>query len=112
MLEHKSKPKISATAFAGRMLKWLSFTAVLLIFSLAIGIAGYRYFENMAWIDALLNSAMLIGGMGEIDTLHTTGGKLFAAFYAIYSGLFMIVSGGLLLVPIFHRILHHFHADK
>jgi hypothetical protein len=65
----------------------------------------------MPWIDAFLNASMILGGMGEIDILHTIGGKLFAAFYAIYSGIFLVVCGGLLLVPIFHRILHRFHAD-
>lgn len=94
------------------MFRWLGLTLFLLALSLAAGVIGYRHFEHMQWIDALLNAAMILGGMGEIDTLHTTGGKLFAAFYAIYSGIFLVACGGLLLVPVFHRVLHRFHADR
>lgn len=112
MLEQRSKPLISKTAFAGRLLQWLLITFILLIISLLTGVIGYRYFENMPWIDALLNAAMILGGMGEITELHTTGGKLFAACYAIYCGIFLIICGGLLLVPVFHRLLHRFHGDQ
>lgn len=112
MFEHPSEPILSNTAFAGRMLRWLLLTFFLLALSLYVGVLGYHYYEHMAWIDALLNASMILGGMGEIDMLHTIKGKLFAAFYAIYSGIFLVVAGGLLLVPVFHRVLHHFHADN
>lgn len=112
MLEHRSKRVISRRAFTVRMLHWIGITILLLLASLVAGVAGYCYFERMTLIDSLLNAAMILGGMGEIDTLHTTGGKIFAAFYAIYSGIFLVVCGGLLLVPVFHRVLHHFHADR
>lgn len=110
--EHRTKPVISTRAFAGRMVTWLLLTMVFLFLSLMMGMVGYHYFEDMPWIDALLNASMLLGGMGEIDALHTQGGKLFASFYALYSGLFMVACGGVLLVPVFHRVLHHFHADR
>lgn len=112
MLEHKSIKPISNTAFVRRMAFWLTITFGLLLGSLLVGVAGYRYFEGMRMIDAILNAAMILGGMGEIDTLKTDGGKLFAACYAIYSGIFLVVCGGLLLVPVFHRVLHRFHADR
>lgn len=76
-----------------------------------LGILGYRLLEGMAWIDAVLNAAMILGGMGPVDTLHTDGGKLFASFYALYSGVVILVSVGVLLAPILHRILHHFHLE-
>ncbi len=112
MLERHTHRMISKTAFAGRMAKWLFCTVALLLASLAAGVSGYHYFEGLPWIDSLLNAAMILGGMGEIDSLHTTGGKLFATAYAIYSGIFLVICGGLLLVPVFHRVLHHFHADE
>lgn len=112
MFEHHSKPILSTVAFARRILNCVGITAVFLSGSLAFGVLGYRYFEGLSWIDSLLNAAMILGGMGEIDALHTNGGKLFAAFYAIYSGIFLVVCGGLLLVPVFHRVLHKFHADS
>lgn len=111
MFEHKSRKPISNAAFMQRMLVWLVVTIVLMLVSLGVGVLGYRYFEQMAWVDALLNASMILGGMGEIDMLKTHGGKLFAACYALYSGIFLIVCGGLLLSPMFHRILHRFHAE-
>lgn len=112
MFEHGSKKPISRSAFIRRMLIWLLLTMCLFSISLLIGVIGYHYFENLSWIDSLLNASMILGGMGEVDPLHTTGGKLFASFYALYSAIFLIICSGLLLVPIFHRVLHVFHADK
>ncbi|MGH6892777.1 MAG: hypothetical protein ACREEP_11015 [Dongiaceae bacterium] len=112
LFEHRGKAVISGAAFAGRMLRWLSVTLSLLAASLLVGVLGYRYFEGMSWIDALLNAAMILGGMGEVNALQTVGGKLFAAAYAIYCGIFLVICGGLLLAPLFHRVLHHFHADR
>ncbi len=94
------------------MLAWGGLTLILIAISLIVGVCGYHYTESMPWIDALLNASMILGGMGEIDPLHTEAGKLFASAYAIYCGLFLIICGGLFLAPIFHRILHHFHADR
>ena len=112
MFEHHTHRVISSAAFVGRMIKWLLVTAALLGASLAVGVWGYHYFEHMSLIDAILNASMILGGMGEVGGLNTVGGKLFASAYAIYSGIFLIVCGGLLLVPVFHRVLHHFHADR
>ena len=110
--EQRSKAVISRSAFARRVLGWGLATLVLLAVSLLAGVLGYRYFEDLPWIDALLNAAMILGGMGEVHTLQTVGGKLFAAAYAMYSGILLVVCGGLLLAPLFHRVLHHFHVDK
>lgn len=111
MFEHRSKPLLSFPAFMKRMGYSAAIALGLTTASLAVGIAGYRYFESMSFIDAFLNTSMLLGGMGEVTDLKTTGGKLFASFYSLYSGFFMMLCSGLLLVPIFHRILHHFHAE-
>jgi len=112
MFEHRSKPVIPRVAFVRRMLTWLLITLVLLSLSLLAGIMGYHFLENMKWIDALENAAMILGGMGPVDALHTNGGKIFASVYAIYCGIFLIACGGVLLVPVFHRVLYYFHAEK
>jgi hypothetical protein len=80
--------------------------------SLAIGMAGYASFEKLSLIDAFLNSAMLLGGMGPVDPPHSTPGKLFAGMYALYAGLVFIVTAALVFTPIFHRVLHHFHWSE
>ncbi len=111
MLEQKIDKIISNRAFIGRILIWILISTTLIAISLFAGMLGYHYFENMPWIDAFLNSAMLLGGMGEVDVIKTDGGKIFAGIYAIYCGMLMLVCGGLLFVPVFHHILHHFHAS-
>ena len=84
----------------------------LLAVSLAIGMAGYVAFEQLSWVDAFLNASMLLGGMGPVDPPKTTGGKLFAGFYALYSGLVFIVTAAVLFAPLLHRVLHRFHVDE
>jgi hypothetical protein len=84
---------------------------LLVMISWAIGILGYRAFEGMSWIDATLNAAMILGGIGPVDTLHTDIGKLFASFYALFSGIVFLVAVGVLVAPILHRFLHQFHLE-
>jgi hypothetical protein len=66
---------------------------------------------GLAWIDALLDASMILGGMGPLDPIRTTAGKLFASFYALYSGLAIISVAGVLLAPIVNRLLHRFHVE-
>jgi hypothetical protein len=80
--------------------------------SLGIGVVGYHGVGHLSWIDALLNASMILGGMGPVDPIHTTGGKLFASFYALYSGLVLIAATGILLAPFLHRLVHKFHLEK
>lgn len=111
MLERRVQPLISRKAFANRMLRWIFATFMLLTLSLGAGMFGYSYFEDMPWVDALHNASMILGGMGEISVLHSFGGKIFSSFYALYCGVILIVCAGLMLVPVFHRVLHRFHED-
>jgi hypothetical protein len=85
---------------------------VLIAISLLVGMAGYRRYEHMSWLDAFLNSAMLLGGMGPVKTADLSdGGKLFAGFYALYSGLAFIAVMSIMLAPVVHRVLHRFHWE-
>ena len=86
--------------------------AGVVIVSLAVGMCGYHFLEKLPWLDALLNASMILGGMGPVDPLKTDAGKLFASFYALYSGLAIISVAGLLLAPVVHRFLHKFHVDS
>ena len=89
------------------------FLSTLVVFaSLLLGMAGYQYYEHLDWRDAFLNAAMLLGGMGPVETPQTPGGKLFAGFYALYAGLVFIVAIGILLAPAVHRLMHRFHWDE
>jgi len=79
--------------------------------SLAFGMTGYVVFEHLPWIDAFLNAAMLLGGMGPVDMPQTEAGKLFAGLYALYAGLVLIVVAALLITPVIHRVLHRLHWE-
>jgi hypothetical protein len=85
--------------------------ALLLAVSLALGMAGYMTFEGLPALDAFLNAAMLLGGMGPVDLPKTPAGKLFAGSYALYAGLVFIAATALLLAPVVHRVMHRFHWD-
>ncbi len=111
MFEHRRESLLPRPLFLWRLLKYAAVSFGLALVSLAAGLIGYRYFEGMAWIDAFVNAAMILGGMGPVGELHTDAGKLFAGIYALYCGLVVIVSMGILIAPIFHRFLHHFHME-
>lgn len=93
------------------MIKNVIAAAVILIFSLSIGVAGYMYFYNLNWIDALLNASMILTGMGPVDSAKSDGAKIFASFYAIYSGVAFLTSVAVIFAPVLHRFLHRFHLD-
>ncbi len=78
---------------------------------LLVGMAGYHWIAGLSWIDSLLNAAMILGGMGPVDEMTTVAAKIFASFYALFSGLVFVGAAGVLLSPLFHRLLHAFHLD-
>lgn len=80
--------------------------------SLGAGMIGYVQLEQLSWMDAFLNSAMLLGGMGPVNPPKTDAGKLFAGIYALYAGLVFIVTAALVFTPIVHRVIHHFHWSE
>jgi hypothetical protein len=80
--------------------------------SLALGMWGYWYFESLTWLDAFLNAAMLLGGMGPVETPTTEGGKLFAGLYALYAGMVVLVAASILVAPVMHRYMHKFHLES
>ncbi len=97
--------------FIVRQLVFLLVALGIIAGSLVLGILGYHFLEGLSYIDALVNAAMLLGGMGPVNELHTTAGKLFASFYALYSGIIFLVSVGVILAPLYHRFLHRFHLE-
>lgn len=112
MYEPKAHPLIPRKRFARRVVLHLAIALAVLALSLALGMAGYEYFEHLPWRDAFLNAAMLMGGMGPVNAPKTDGGKLFAGFYALYSGLVFLAAAGLVFAPVLHRLLHRFHWEQ
>jgi len=110
--ERRHQPLLPRRQFILRLGRWSAIAFAVVVVSLTIGICGYHFLEKLPWIDALLNAAMILGGMGPVDRIKTDAGKLFASFYALYSGLALISVAGLLLAPVVHRFLHKFHVDS
>jgi hypothetical protein len=112
MYEHRNEPLLPRSAFLRRLAAHVGIAVGMIAGSLAIGILGYHLIEGLAWVDALLNASMILGGMGPVDAIHTDAGKLFASFYALYSGIVFLLTVGIIVAPVFHRILHHFHLEQ
>ena len=112
MYEHKSLPPLPRPHFLRRLFLHIAAAVALVLASLGIGMEGYACFEGLAWRDAFLNAAMLLGGMGPVETPITNGGKLFAGGYALYAGLVFLVAIAVVLAPIVHRVMHRFHWDR
>jgi hypothetical protein len=87
------------------------FALSILVFSMFIGTWGYCHFYNLGLVDGMLNASMILTGMGPIDTAPTDGAKLFATFYALYSGVAFLTSVAVIFGPVLHRFLHRFHLD-
>jgi hypothetical protein len=105
---HHQKP-IPRRHFVRRLVTHFLGSLALIVISLFVGMIGYHYFERLSWLDAFLNATMLLGGMGPVESPQTDVGKLFAGFYALYSGLVFLVAAGVVFAPALHRMLHLFH---
>jgi len=112
MYESKSQPLIPRARFAWRLAAHLGMASCLLLLSLGGGMFGYVYFEHMSWLDAFLNSAMLLGGMGPVNAPQSDGGKIFAGLYALYAGLVFLIVSAIIFTPVIHRVLHTFHWEE
>jgi len=112
MFESRSDPLASRWVFVRRVVKYSSIALIVISVALGIGILGYHYIARFSWIDSLLNASMILGGMGPMGDLPSDAAKVFASFYALFSGLVFISVMGIVLAPAAHRALHHFHLDE
>ena len=110
--EDRREPLLPWPQFLWRLAGSFAVGLVMVGISLAIGMLGYRSLMSLSWIDAFVNASMILSGMGPADQLKTDAGKLFAGFYALYSGLVIVLASGIILAPVVHRILHRFHVDE
>jgi hypothetical protein len=112
MYEHRTQHLVSRFQFFLRLLRTGLGAIGLILLSLLIGATGYHVFEHLSWLDAVLNAAMILTGMGPVDRVQTTGGKIFATCYALFSGVIFLTLAAILFAPVIHRLLHSFHLER
>ena len=104
--EHHSQELLPKRDFLLRMAKSAAIALAIMGSALGLGVLGYHHFQKLAWIDALLEASMILGGMGPIYAPENNGGKLFASFYALFSGIVFVSTASVLVAPVLHRMLH------
>ncbi len=112
MFEHYAKPILPRHLFLIRVLRYSGFTILLLSLSLGIGVAGYHYWNDLSWLDSLLNASMILTGMGPVDSMKNDEAKWFASLYAIFSGVAFLTTVAVFMSPLVHRFLHKHHLDE
>jgi hypothetical protein len=111
MYEHRTKPLLPRRLFFRRVVRNTVLGSAVLLVALGAGMIGYHFLEQLPWLDAFLNAAMILSGMGPVATLQTAAGKLFAGSYALFSGIVLILVLGIIFAPVVHRALHKFHLE-
>ncbi len=113
--EHKNQRLAPATVYYHRIRKSALLAALISFVSLALGVVGYKYtVPEFDWYDSLLNASMILSGMGPVidaNIVLTKTAKLFASFYALFSGVTFLTTFGVLIAPILHRFLHRLHLE-
>ena len=112
MYENRTARPLPTPHFRRRLALHGGYAIAMVAVSLLVGTAGFHVLAGQAPIDAFLNSAMLLGGMGPVGEIQSNPGKLFAAVFALYAGLVFLATGAILFAPIFHRFLHKFHFEE
>ncbi len=112
MYERMKDRLLTPRQFAMRVLQHGGYVLLAVAGALGIGMSGYHFINHLPWIDAFLESSMILGGMGPISEPHTNIGKIFAGCYALFAGLFFIAATGVLLAPFLHRMIHRFHIER
>jgi hypothetical protein len=112
MYEERNEPLITRRSFVIRVLGHLLLAVTLISLGLGIGVLGYHHLCGLGWLDSILNASMILGGMGPVDPLVTSSAKLFASFYALFSGLAFVGIASLIVAPFAHRLVHRLHLDE
>lgn len=111
--EHHKQPLLHKSAFRKRMFTFIGLTICLLFISLAIGTLGYHYIAEISWVDGFYNASMILTGMGPVaDLSNHTAGKIFASFYALYSGVAFLSIFSIFISPFVHRFLHKINVNE
>ena len=109
MFEHHHQPLLPRGKFVGRLVRNAAIAFVMLTAAMGIGIVGFLLTGTHRVVNAFLQASMLLAGMGPVGKLKSDPAKIFASFYALFAGVVFLVSVGVLLAPVIHRLMHRFH---
>lgn len=112
MYERRSQPLLTRAQWLLRLARSLRLSATVIGLSLFIGILGYHFLGSLNWVDSFLEASMILGGEGPISPLQNDAVKIFASLYALFSGFVLLAAAGIVIAPILHRLMHHFHQEK
>ena len=112
MYEHRNQPLLAPAEFSRSVTRHFALALLIVTAALGVGVIGYHLLVSLNWIDSSLNASMILGGMGPVDPLSTNAAKMFASFYALFSGLFFIGIASLIFAPFADRLLHRFHVEE
>lgn len=107
----KTLPHLHRGVLIGRLLRNAGIVGGLIAIALAIGAMGYHFLADLPWLDAFLNAAMILTGMGPVNPVVRPEAKVFAIVYALLSGVFFLTMVAVLLAPAAHHFLHRFHLE-
>jgi hypothetical protein len=112
MFERRHEPLLPFRKFVLRVARSILVALCIVAFALGLGILGYHSIAGFGWVDSLLNASMILSGMGPVGDFRNDAGKVFASFYALFSGLVFITVAGIIVTPVAHRLLHWFHIEE
>jgi hypothetical protein len=110
--EHRDEPLASHKVYHRRLAKSGAVGFVILVVSLLAGMAGFIFLEEMNALDAFMNASMMLSDQGPLHTPRTTEGKIFASFYALFSGFAVVAIAAIAFAPVIHRVMHRFQGDE
>ncbi len=111
-LEHHKQKVISFSRFLIRLVRYVLYASVLVVFSVGIGVAGYHHFAHLTWLNSFHMACLILTGMGPVAEMQSSGAKIFDSFYALYSGVAFLSITAVFFAPIIHRIMHILHVDQ
>lgn len=110
-LENRRQKIISFPDFLYRIGRYGVFAFGLILFSVAGGTLGYRYWGEISWLDSFYMACMILTGMGPVTEMTSPAAKIFSSVYALYSGVAFLSITAVFFAPIIHRLLHILHVE-